>query len=295
MIEFKFRNLYEIEQAYEILDIRGEVDFFTINRLDKKTEDINYYTKYINDFIDGIRDSSDYDSAVHDVTEMLDRECITTSDIIWLDVKNTRLINFSWAILNMVQRNRDIHHYFRYDEVRKIRDAFEMTASSYKEREQDIIEWFLCGGVSKSSKIEVLDNLKKLWEESIHRNTIDKKLDIKDIEKCKWFYQYIKNKFDNNKLLTANMEKDYYWSVINYFDCLLDIHEYENCLTKATKAWSQKKHKSGKNGVKDYSYSMSVDIDSMVTEMSKKLGIPKCKVVEISIKTEFDRFKNTTK
>lgn len=295
MVDFKFRNLYEIEQAYDILNMSREVEISTINRLDKKTEDINYYTKKINDFINGIRSNSDYDSAVDDITEMIDRECITANDIVWLDVKNTRLINFSWAILNMVQRNKDIDSYFRRNEVRAIINAFDMTACSFKEREQDIIEWFLCGNVSKHDKLKILDNLKVLWEKSIHRNTIDKKLDVKDKQQCEWFYQYINNKFDSNKLLIANIEKDYYWSIVNYFDCLLDIHEYENCLSKIKKAWSQRQYKLGNNGSKEYSYSMSVDIDSMVTEMSKKLGIPKCKVVEISIKTEFDRFKKTTK
>ncbi|UKA03956.1 hypothetical protein [Photobacterium damselae] len=295
MADFKFRNLYEIEQAYDILDMRGEVEFSAINRLDKKIEDINYYTKCINDFIYDIRDDSYYNSVVDDINEMLSRECITASDIVWLDIKNTRLINFSWAILNMVQKNRAIDNHFKRNEVRAIINAFDMTACSFKEREQDIREWFLCGNVSKHDKLEILDNLKVLWEKSIHRNTIDKTLDIKDKQQCEWFYQYINNKFDNNKLLIANIEKDYYWSIINYFDCLLDIHEYENCLSKIKKAWSQRKYKLGNNGAKEYSYSMSIDIDPMVTEMAKKLGISKCKVVEISIKTEFERFKNTTK
>ncbi len=296
MSDFKFRNLYEVNQVYRILGEEG-VSYENIDRTFKNMDEVNNYSLNINNKVN--RNIRRCDIR-REIERMLKEERVESSDIVWLDKKNIRLINFVWSIMNNIQRGVEYDCYFRRYDLTDINNAYKMTANCFDERVQDVTEWFIFGDIPKEDKLSILDKFKTCWEYTIDKKLpnkmITKAIDEKDKEKCEWYYSRIKNENDDkNKLLTANMDKDYYWSVINYFDCIFDKYEYENRLDKIKRAWSQREHKRGRNGVKDYSYSMSVDIDSMVTEMSKKLGIPKCKVVEISIKTEFDRFKNTTK
>ncbi|PQJ38783.1 hypothetical protein BTN98_15495 [Photobacterium aquimaris] len=167
-----------------------------------------------------------------------------------------------------------------------ILDFFKLnkTPISTKEKKDIIIDFFDLVAVTKTDKIQILNNINNDWHDI---ETVD---DFSWINKnnpdlCTWAINYINEYSQKNNLSffmisDVKVESDYYKFIL-LFDSLICLPDTKKLFIQSIKkAYSQKKFRDKQVGKKQCSFNLSEKAIQQLSLLSDLQGVPKNHILE---------------
>ena len=240
--------------------------------------------------------------------------CLESDNFYWIQVKNSRVCNFAFAITNNFEYffDKDSYLYkkpisilsqpsltdFRINEfdtaiklshMRFTNNAPKANGSIQKRAR--IIEFFDRSDKDITSKAKYLQLIELLWNNVVKSQKSKSWLSFNklDNEDLSWVKEQIDQEELFYKVIDINSDKDITEAITAYFDLLFTFKE-SDCIVKIDKikkSLTQKKYRKNNAHNKQYNFVMDSDIERKLKVITQKRGIKRNAILETLIENEY--------
>ncbi|WP_371374887.1 hypothetical protein [Thalassotalea aquiviva] len=246
-----------------------------------------------------------------DIKILCKQSILKDQEFEWLDKNNPRMCYWAWLYVNKfpllppqpIQPNQYSRYMPRYtrpplQQVKPILDYGSTIDPVYptnsQERIDQVIRVFDFNFPGDANyKRQYLEKMKTQWARCFEFNKFHLWLEQDNEKQIKWAWDHLpRNIFHYTQQPTSVTEQ--YLAIVGAFDTWHDhFAVLEQIVSKAKRAWSQKKHRDKRGDKKAYSFVISQDaknkLDTIARITDKKLS----EVIEKIIDHELDRLKKS--
>jgi hypothetical protein len=255
--------------------------------------------KLFDDFLDSLQHPSGENftkSEKINLASKLAMECreqrFKSDDFNWLNSKDD--IQCSWA-WNYLKNFININNPSPYEQLLSTHMKGTVSPTNTADRYISTIDRIdrdnFCSG--KLQKEAYMESIKSAWGHAFAMSKLHSWIDRNNEVQVSWAWDHLPNKLITPNLKPLTTEECYLAIVGKILSWSNTSYELELMISKAKKAWSQKKHRDSKVGTKTYSFSLSIEakskLDSIAKAKDKKLNA----TLEGIIIKEFERINQT--
>ncbi|MGK0269458.1 MAG: hypothetical protein ACI88H_000089 [Cocleimonas sp.] len=215
-----------------------------------------------------------------------DNNLINEEKLNWINKKNPRVCYFVYQKLKQTKAD-SLNLYLMsqksfLDERSANKIWISTGASTLVEKINEINKTINCINVNIEAKERYINDLKGIYTSTLKTNNFEWVILNETLHE--WFYSYMdKNLPDKNRnFIPDSFIDNPFYSAIEMYDDWQPSHNSEKELfkIKLRKAYQQQSYRQNKAGKeKTYTYSMPLNIEDKMTEISRKLGVTRNKIL----------------
>jgi hypothetical protein len=232
------------------------------------------------------RVNQDSQSFYSNLKRNCDNTLINKEKLSWINKNNPRACYFFYKKLTQTTTDDDLNIYLQVPILGVQLDNkiwMDTSATSIAEKTNSINQAIDCMNINKIVKERYIDDLKKMYASTLATNNFEWVIPNETLHE--WFYSYMETNLllvKNRNFITDSFIDNPLYSAIEIYDDWQPIHksEKELFIIKLRKAYQQQSYRQNKAGKeKTYTYSMPLNIEDKMTEISRKLGVTRNKIL----------------